>query len=250
MNRQTNHNPLQWENDEVEVSIPYSAAGVATTIVITSRFTGRMMLLDVGDGALRDLLERGSIQFVNDIELIAITHGHFDHMGGIHSILGFLRMMKRTNQLHIVLPVDCTEAISAIRAFRKAYSDTLPFSSSYHELGPGSQFETDFFKLSAIQVEHYGMENATKEDAFMPALGYRVRVGDTIVGYTGDTRPCPGAEYVVRNADLAIIEATRKEPPRSKQRVHLSEEEAEELGRLAKEYLLIHRIPDVGQWGH
>jgi ribonuclease Z len=245
MKRKYIHSPIEWENDEVEVSIPYSAAGVATTIAITSKLTGRMMLLDVGDGALRDLLERGSIEFVNDIELIALTHGHFDHMGGIHTLLGFLRMMKRTSHLHIVLPADCIEAIGAIRGFKKAYSDTHPFSFSYHELTQDSQFETDFFKLSAIQVEHYGMENATDEDVFMPALGYRVRVGDTIVGYTGDTRPCPGAEAVVRNADLAIIEATRNETPQSKRRVHLSEPEAMELGKLAKDYVLIHRIPDV-----
>jgi ribonuclease Z len=245
MERKYSPSPVQWENDEVEVSIPYSAAGVATTIVITSRVTDKMMLLDVGDGAVRDLLERGSIQFVNDIELIAITHGHFDHMGGIHSLLGFFRMMKRTNQLHIVLPVNCIEAISAIRGFRKVYSDTLPFSFSYHELAPSSQFDTDFFELNAIQVEHYGMENATDEDVFMPALGYRVRVGDTIVGYTGDTRPCPGVESVVRNADFAIIEATRKETPHSERRVHLSEPEARELGKLARDYTLIHRILDI-----
>ena len=88
----------RWENDEVLVEITYSVAGVSTTVVITSRFTGKMMLLDVGDGALRDLLARGSIDFVNDIDVIAITHGHFDHMGGLYPLLGFMRTLGRSHQ--------------------------------------------------------------------------------------------------------------------------------------------------------
>ena len=45
-----------WENDEVQVEILFSAAGVGTTIALISKFTGKIMLLDVGDGAIRDLL--------------------------------------------------------------------------------------------------------------------------------------------------------------------------------------------------
>jgi ribonuclease BN (tRNA processing enzyme) len=236
MNEQSETGPFLWANDEVEVNVPFSAAGVSTVIIITSRFTGKMMLLDVGDGG---------IQFVHDLDLIAITHGHFDHMGGIHSLLGFLRMMNRTEKLHILLPVDCIEAIEAIRGFRNAYKETLPFDFWYHELIARSEFDTDFFKVKALEVEHFGMENATDQDLLMPALGYRVRVGDTIIAFTGDTRICEGAKEVVEEADLAIIEATRKNTPASERRVHLSEEEALELGKLAKEFMVVHRIPEV-----
>jgi ribonuclease Z len=237
--------PFRWENDEVEVFIPYSGAGVGTAIILTSKFTGKMMLLDVGDGTLRDLLGLGSTQFVNDLELVAISHGHFDHMGGIHTILGFLRMMNRIEKLHILLPVECTEAIDAIRGFRRVYKESLPFEFWYHELTPGSEFDTDFFKVASIGVEHFGAENKETHDVFMPALGYRIRIGDTTIGYTGDTRPCAGAEEVVLDTDLAIIEATRKVTPESERRVHLSEEEANALGKLAKDYLLVHRIPVI-----
>jgi hypothetical protein len=56
---------------------------------------------------------------------------------------------------------------------------------------------------------------------------------------------CSGLENAVRDADLAIIEATLKETPGSGNRVHLSIDEANELGKLAKEYILIHKIPEV-----
>jgi len=63
-----------WENDEVHVNVPFSAAGVSTTIVLTSKFTGKMMLMDVGDGAIRDLLiSLESSEFINEIDLIAIS---------------------------------------------------------------------------------------------------------------------------------------------------------------------------------
>lgn len=237
--------PFAWENDEVEVRIPFSAAGVGTTIVLISKFTGRIMLLDVGDGTLRDLLLHIGIHFVHDLDLIAITHGHFDHMGGIHSLLGFLRMMKRSEKLHILLPADCIEAIQSIRGFRNSYKESLQFEFWYHELAHGTGFDTDFFKVRAIEVRHFGMENTTDQDKLMPALGYRVRVGDTVIAYTGDTRMCIGAEDIVRGADLAIIEATRKETPASEHRVHLSEDEANELGKLAKNHILVHKIPDI-----
>ncbi|MFX1484990.1 MAG: MBL fold metallo-hydrolase [Promethearchaeota archaeon] len=238
---------IEWENDEVSVKVPFSAAGVSTTIVLTSKFTEKMMLLDVGDGILRDLLISGNTDFVNDIDPIAISHGHYDHVGGLHSLFGFMRMMGRTNPLNILIPVGCTEVISIIKGFRDLYCTSLPYKIWYYELSQGSGFDTDFFKTKSIEVEHFSLEFDPDGCVLEPALGFRVRIGQTIVSYTGDTRPCSGAEEVVRDADLAIIEATRKETPSTEPayRVHLSIEEAKELGKLAKEYILIHKIPEI-----
>ncbi len=237
----------EWENDEVSVEVPFSAAGVGTTIVLTSKFTGKMMLLDVGDGVLRDLLLSGNTAFVNDIDPIAISHGHFDHVGGLHSLLGFMRMMGRTNPLNILIPAGCSEAISIINGFRDLYSTSLPFKIWYHEMSQGSGFDTDFFKMKSIEVEHLSIEFNQGAGDLEPALGFRVQIGETTIAYTGDTRPCSGAEAVVRDADLAIIEATRKTTPSpdSGTRVHLSIQEASELGKLAKDYVLIHKIPEI-----
>jgi ribonuclease Z len=236
----------EWENDEVKVEVPFSAAGVATTIVLTSKFTGKMMLLDVGDGALRDLLMSGNTNFVDEIGPIAISHGHFDHVGGIHSLLGFMQMMGRKEPLNILIPSDCMQAISLIKGFRENYKDTLQFKMRYHEMTEGSGFDTDFFRVKAIGVEHYSLEAHPDDEILDPALGFRVQVGETLIAYTGDTRLCHGAEAIVREADLAIIEATRKETPTGP-RVHLSISEAKELGKLAKNYLLIHKVPEMPQ---
>lgn len=247
MKKEEKHRAI-WENDEVHVNIPYSAAGVGTTIVLTSKFTGKIMLLDVGDGALRDLLfSFKDSDFVNEIDLVALSHGHFDHIGGLHSILGFMRMLHRKSPLNILVPTGCKEAIGIIKGFKEYYHTTLPFKISYHETTPGSGFDTDFFKVKSFEVEHYSLEQLPQEEeeVLEPALGYRVQIGGTVIGYTGDTRKCAGAEMIVHDADLAIIEATRRETPTSRHRVHLSVDEANELGKLAKDYVLIHQIPEL-----
>ncbi|TET11422.1 MAG: ribonuclease Z [Candidatus Thorarchaeota archaeon] len=234
----------QWENDEVRVNVPFSAAGVGTTIVLTSKFTGKMMMLDVGDGVLRDLLLFGSTDFVDEIDPIAISHGHFDHVGGLHSLLGFMQMLDRKNPLNILIPTDCKQAIGIIKNFRDNYGDSIPFKICNHEMVEGSGFDTDFFKVQSIEVEHYSLEKHSEVEILEPSLGYRVQIGQTLIAYTGDTRLCSGVETIVRDADLAIIEATRRETP-SGPRVHLSINEAEDLGKLAKNYMLIHKIPEM-----
>ena len=247
MRREEKHHII-WENDEAQVNIPYSAAGVGTTIVLTSKFTGKVMLLDVGDGALRDLLSfTHSTEFVNEIDLIALSHGHFDHIGGLHSLLGFMRMLRRKTPLNLIIPKGSKESIGIIKGFREYYHDTLPFEIRYHEMVQGSGFDTDFFKIKSYEVEHYSLENSSPEEdeVLEPALGYRIHVGNTIIAYTGDTRYCSGVELIVDDADLAIIEATLKEKSKFQRHVHLAKGEAEQLGQRAKEYVLIHQIPDM-----
>jgi len=80
----------------------------------------------------------------------------------------------------------------------------------------------------------------------MPALGYRVSIGESIIAFTGDSRMCPVLEEIVKEADLALIEATGGTSGDAGLKVHLTEDVAKQLGSLARNHLLIHRIPKIG----
>ncbi len=52
---------------------------------------------------------------------------------------------------------------------------------------------------------------------------------------------CKSLRKFVKGADLAILEATMKEKTIENSEVHLSIEEATEIGKTAKEFILIHQ---------
>jgi 7,8-dihydropterin-6-yl-methyl-4-(beta-D-ribofuranosyl)aminobenzene 5'-phosphate synthase len=81
-----------WSKLGVQVEVLHSKAAVATQILV--KRAGSSLLVDAGDGTLRDLLDRG-IQ-PEGLTAVLLTHGHYDHVGGLHSLLGYLKMKKRS----------------------------------------------------------------------------------------------------------------------------------------------------------
>ena len=91
---------IEWQGENLRVRVLYSEAGIATQILIT--VGGDYFLVDVGDGTLRDLRLHG-INF-RRLRGIFLTHGHFDHVGGLYALLGYLRVIGREEHLRIVFP--------------------------------------------------------------------------------------------------------------------------------------------------
>ncbi|MBX5320993.1 MAG: MBL fold metallo-hydrolase [Candidatus Bathyarchaeota archaeon] len=95
--------------------------GVATQILVST--TEGDLLVDAGDGALRDLLNL-NYDFER-LKAIAITHGHFDHVGGLWTLFGFIRMIGRTNNLFLITPHACSEVKSIIKGFTTVYREPM-----------------------------------------------------------------------------------------------------------------------------
>ncbi|MFC1725688.1 MBL fold metallo-hydrolase [candidate division KSB1 bacterium] len=94
-----------WMGKNFSVKILYSKASIATGIIIKLNDTGKYILIDCGDGTLRDLLEAG-IE-TDKISAIFLSHEHYDHIGGIYSLFGYFRFKKRTDDIQIYYPANC-----------------------------------------------------------------------------------------------------------------------------------------------
>jgi len=230
-----------WQGRIFHVKVLHSLAGVATQILVRNKGTNRCVLMDVGDGIIRDLLPLQS-DFFNNIHTILITHGHFDHMGGLFSLLAFFRMIGRRSKLTIVCPKDVVEIKGIIQLFKKSYRDSILYEIKLFEIS--REFVIEGLKVEAFPVQHRGSLVDGSELSSIPAVGFILSAGkdgEKIV-YTGDTGYFEKLKDYISNADFALIEGTHKGKTSS---YHLSIQEAEELGKNAKQYLIIHKTPSL-----
>jgi ribonuclease Z len=231
-----------WEKEGFRVEVLYSRAGVATQIMVCA--DGSYFLLDVGDGILRDLL-KFKIDLRENMEAIFITHEHSDHVGGLFSLLNYMYLIGRTKPISVIVP----EPSLIVRSFKELLKE---YAIEYR--GFGVTFPIDIVEISdqeekyfnpiflkAFSVVHRSGVRLNPMGQLCPAVGYVMKHNNVRVVFSGDTSACDSLKQEVRNADLAVLDATYTEKPTIIEK-HMMVEEAEEIGNLAKDYLLIHRL--------
>lgn len=230
-----------WNGKSLDVKVLFSRAGIAQQIWVAAE-TGAV-LVDTGDGIIRDLKAHGLGR--HKIDGILFTHGHFDHMGGLHSLLGFMRMIGRRDDLPVIVPERCQEVMTIVKNFIEIYGGTIPFKILLKEARPRETFETGGMSIEAWPVVHCGSIEGESVLDRIPAFGYRISHNGESVAISGDTGDCESLREMVKDADLAILEATYEKSSDATDeelaKVHLSEEIAAEIGALSKEFILIHK---------
>ena len=211
----------------ITVKVLYSISGVGTQILLSHKLDD--LLVDSGDGTLRDLIKL-KYNF-NRLKGILVTHEHFDHICGLYALLNFMRLLGRKRKLLIVVP-------KSIRHVHLLLKQPLMYRSPTYPLEMMEVNDGDRFRLGEVDISAFGVEH----EKDFPSLGYSICDSEGFkVVVSGDTRPCENLEREVEGADIAVLECTLGKKRETITIGHMTKSEAEELGGKARKLILIHR---------
>jgi ribonuclease BN (tRNA processing enzyme) len=231
--------PLKWHKKNFSIKIFCSIPNIATGILINAG--ERYLVVDPGDGILRDINNEISPKKILSISDLYITHGHHDHIGGVWTLLTYMRVMNKNTPLSIHFPSGCVEIESIYNAFKKVYSKTIPYDIKLNVITNSKSFKSNGINIKPFPVVHkeYLHDGVTTKQ--VPALGYKFTFEGLKICYGGDTAYCTDLVKNAKDSDLAIIEAGHDDD--TPDEMHMTLKEAKSIGQSAKEYFLVH-VPE------
>jgi ribonuclease BN (tRNA processing enzyme) len=171
----------------------------------TSFVIDDVVLVDVGSGVVRGLIENGLD--VEDVRVIVVSHFHSDHFGDIAYYLP-RRALQGNNEkpLMIIGPKGIEQKVIDLQNL--LFGDVRDFSNvaelwniKFIEIEDGKTISACGYDVMAFDVVHGGAV----------ALGYIITSGDKSVGYTGDACLTPELVAKIPSAGTWIMEANSVE---------------------------------------
>ena len=169
------------------------------------------LLFDAGRCVTTQLLNAG-IQ-PQDVNLIFITHHHFDHIGNLGELLLTMWHSGRTNQIELFGPNGTSEIVTAL--FGQVFQRDIAFALfnkycekdirdivNVTEISPELIFNRDKLKVYAEYVNHGNSLGLSEKD--WPCFGYRIEAEEKVIAISGDAVTCNGLDTLAAGADVLI----------------------------------------------
>lgn len=161
---------------------------------------GRYYFIDMGTGAVEDLVHRGIK--LEDVRGIFITHCHGDHTNGLISFVDLISWFYKNSKPTILMPEQ--EAIDAMRAWIGANGTKMREDLDIGVVNEGVTYDDGVLKVTAIRTKHC----RTSYAYLLEAEGKRII-------FTGDLQnpkvDFPSAAFEDEN-NLIVVESAHFSP--------------------------------------
>lgn len=173
------------------------------------------VIIDAGRGVVTQLAHIDVDP--NAIDVIFITHHHFDHIGNLADLLLAGWNNGRNREVRVYGPEGTAAIIESFWnvIYRRDIVFRLKETEFLDEVLPdirkqvvvrdiavGEVVTGDGWQVQAFQVEHGHALDMSHED--WPCYGYRIEGDGQILGISGDTVDCAGARALAEDADLLV----------------------------------------------
>ena len=216
-----------------------SGACVPTLARSTSCYflkTGHLnILMDIGFGSIRRMMEAG-VDY-REIDIILISHKHLDHVadfGPLMMALNYTPNFTRTKPLKVVGPENSREYFQKLADISGPWIfENENFETSFIEL-TNKTLSMDEIEITALSMSHGKFAN-----------GYRIQHNNKTLAYSGDTGYNENIVKLMSESDLSILECSF--PDKSPMEGHLTPTLAGQIAHKAqtRHLLLTHLYPQM-----
>ncbi len=171
---------------------------------------GSQMLVDAGDGVVSQLL--AAEVSLRDVEHVAITHLHWDHILGYPAFVWGSWTVGRS-ALQVIGPAGTVDMHE--RLVKGFYHDQAEWviELGYHRPGWAGVEVLDIEAGWSTDIDGCQVEAGLVVHPPMPSLGYRFTYEDRSIVVSGDTARCDELVAFSRNADVLVVDACATPPP-------------------------------------
>lgn len=185
------------------------------------------LIFDPASGSLNSLLKFNV--YYDVIDYVFLTHNHPDHISDLIPLFHICRN-NRKDDLNIV-------GFRGVEKFVKSIFKIIPgtkpkvYEINYTEMGN-----------SEINIEDINIKSRVLKHS-RNCIGFRIKIEDKIVAYSGDSDVCRNLEVLSKDADVFICECNL--PDEFKYKGHLTPGEAGKMAEKSKvkKLVLTHLSP-------
>jgi len=155
---------------------------------------GKYFLLDLGQGALRRLMQAGVEP--SSLSAVLISHHHLDHMSDLFALLFALRydpVMKENARLSLVAHRAFFSALDEVAAVFGDWLRPPGQALTRIPLEPGEEADLDGVRVLTAPAAHIAT-----------SLAFRLEAGGQSLVYLGDSEYSPELARLARGADLLL----------------------------------------------